>query len=55
MPEVFRRFAERPTGKDTRRILNMLRFFYNGPERRKALHDRRSQEEGRDGWIRISK
>ena len=55
MPEVFRKFPERRTGKDRRRIFNILRFFYHGPERRKALHDRRSQEERRDGWIRISK
>ena len=55
MPEVFRRFPERRTGKDRRRIFNILRFLYNGPERRKALHDRRSQEERRYGWIRISK
>ena len=27
MPEVFRRFPERPTGKDTRRMLNILRHF----------------------------
>jgi len=43
------------TGKDRRKIYNILRFFYNGPERRKALRDRRLQEERRDGWIRISK
>ncbi|MEJ2104924.1 MAG: hypothetical protein P8X47_10150, partial [Ignavibacteriaceae bacterium] len=43
------------TGKDRRKILNLHRFFYNGPERRKALQDRRSQQERRDGWIRASK
>ena len=55
MPEVFRIFPERRIGKDRRKIFNLHRFFYNGPERRKALRDRRLQEERRDGWIRISK
>ena len=55
MPDVFRRFPERRTGKQRRRIFGLHRFFYNGPERRKALRDRRLQEERRDGWIRISK
>ena len=55
MPEVFRKFPERRTGKDRRRIFNLHRFFYKGLERRKALKDRRSQEERRDGWVRISK
>jgi len=39
MPEVFRRFPERRTGKDRRKIFNLHRFFYKGPERRKALQD----------------
>ena len=55
MPEVFRRFPERRTGKDRRKILNLQRFFYNGPERRKSLQDRRSRQERRDGWIRTNK
>ena len=55
MPEVFRRSPERRTGKDRRKILNLHRFFYNGPERRKALQDRRSRQERRDGWIRTNK
>jgi len=55
MPEVLRIFPERRTGKDRRRIFSMHRFYYKGPERRKALHDRRSQEERRDGWVRINK
>ena len=55
MPEVFRRFPERRTGKDRRRFFNIRRFFHNGPERRKASHDRRMQKERREGWIRISK
>jgi hypothetical protein len=33
----------------------LRRFFHKGPERRMAFHDRRKQEERRDGWIRISK
>ena len=55
MPEVFRRFPERLTGKDRRKIFELHRLFYKGPENRKALEDRRSQKERRDGWIRISK
>jgi hypothetical protein len=55
MPEAFRRFPERRSGKSRRKIFNLQRLFYKGPERRKALKDRRSQEERRDGWIRISK
>ena len=55
MPEVFRKFPERRTGKDRRRIFNFHSFFYNGTERRKALQDRRSQEERRDGWVRTNK
>ena len=51
MPDAFRIFPERRTGKDRNKIFNLLRFFYNGPERRKALQDRRSQEERRDGWV----
>jgi hypothetical protein len=55
MPEVFRRSPERRTGKDRRKILNLHRFFYNRPERRKTLQDRRSRQERRDGWIRTNK
>jgi hypothetical protein len=55
VPELFRIFLERHTAKDTRRILNILRFFFNGPKRKIALRVRRSQEVRPDGWIRISK
>ena len=55
MPEVFRRLPERRTGKDRRKIFWLHRFFYKGPERRKALQDRRSKEERRDGWVRTNK
>jgi hypothetical protein len=55
MPEVFRRFIERRTGKDRRRIFSLNRFFHKGPERRKTLHERRLQEERREGWVRINK
>jgi hypothetical protein len=55
MPEVFRRFPERHTAKDRRKIFELHRFFYKAPERRKALQDRRSREERRDGWVRINK
>jgi hypothetical protein len=53
-PEVFRRLPEKRTGKDRRRVFSLHRFFYNGPERRKALKDRRSQEERQDGWVTIT-
>ena len=55
MPQSLRIIPERRTGKDRRRIFSLHRFFHRGPERRKALHDRREQEERRDGWVRISK
>jgi hypothetical protein len=55
MPEVFRIFPERRTGKDRRRVFSVHRFFYEGLERRKAMQDRRLQEERRDGWVRINK
>jgi hypothetical protein len=54
MPDTHRAYSERRNGKDRRRIFSLHRFFYKGPERR-ALQDRRSQEERRDGWVRISK
>jgi hypothetical protein len=55
MPQVLRIIPERRNAKDRRRIFSLHRFFYKGPERRKALNDRRVQEERRDGWIRVSK
>ncbi len=55
MPQVLRIIPERRTGKDRRRIFRLHRFFYKGSERRKALQDQRSQEERRDGWVRINK
>ena len=55
MPQVLRIIPERRAGNDRRRIFSLHRFFNKGPERRGALHDRRSQEERRDGWVRISK
>jgi hypothetical protein len=55
MPQASRIIPERRSGKDRRRIFSLHRFFYKGSDRRKALHDRRLQEERRDGWIRINK
>ena len=55
MSQVLRIIPERRTGKDRRRIFSLHRFFHKGPERRKAMQDRRSQEERRGGWIRISR
>jgi hypothetical protein len=55
MSQVLRIIPERRIGKDRRRIFSLHRFFHKGPERRKALHDRRAQVERRDRWVRISK
>lgn len=55
MPQSLRTIPERRTGKDRRRIFSLHRFFYKGPERRKALSDQRTQEERREGWVRISR
>lgn len=55
MPKVLRIIPERRSGKDRRRIFSLHRFFYKGPERRNTIYDRRSHEERRDGWVRISK
>ena len=54
MSAIHRASSERRSGKDRRRIFRQHRFFYKGPERR-DLQDRRSQEERRDGWVRINK
>ena len=54
MPETHRAASERRSGQDRRKIFSLHRFFYKGPERR-ILQDRRSIEERRDGWVRISK
>ncbi len=55
MFQSLRTLPERRTGKDRRRKFSLQRFFYKGPERRKALHERRTQEERRDGWVRINR
>ena len=55
MPETHRASSERRSGQDRRRIFSLHRFFYKGPERRNTFYDRRSQEERREGWVRISK
>jgi len=55
MPINKRVSSERRSGKDRRKILKLHRFFYKGPDRRMAPKDRRSQEERRDGWVRINK
>jgi hypothetical protein len=54
MPQADRITPERRTGKDRRGIFNLHRFFYKEPERR-AIQDRRTRKERRDGWVRISK
>jgi hypothetical protein len=54
MSDTNRAYFERRSGKDRRRIFSFHRLFYKGSERR-VLQDRRSQEERRTGWVRISK
>ena len=54
MSDDHRTYLERRSGKDRRRIFSLHRFFYKGSERR-ILQDRRSQEERRTGWVRVSK
>ena len=55
MSQFLRVIPERRAANDRRKIVSIQRFFYKGPERRKAPYERRSQNERRDGWIRISK
>ena len=55
MQQVLRKVPERRSGKDRRRIFSLHRFFQRGAERNKILHDRRAQQERRDGWVRINK
>jgi hypothetical protein len=55
MSQSLRIIPERRTGKDRRRIFSLHRFFYKKAERRKAMHDRRLQDERREGWVRISR
>ena len=43
------------SGRDRRRIISLDRFLFKGLDRRRNLNDRRSQEERREGWVRIDK
>jgi len=54
MYRLKRSFSDRRSGKDRRRFLSLRRLRYKGPERR-ALRDRRSKIERRDGWVKIGK
>lgn len=54
MPNHKRSFLERRSGKDRRQSFSFKRFSFNRPDRRKT-HERRSQIERREHWIRISK
>ena len=49
-----RSFSERRSGKDRRRVMSLHRFRFKGSDRR-ALNERRSQFERRDGWVKVSK
>ena len=55
MPEIRRATLERRSCKDRRRIFILQRFFYRESERWKTIYNRRSQEERRDGWVRIGR
>ena len=50
-----RNSSDSRSGKDRRRIISLQRFLYKGRERRNHIHDRRSREERRYGWVRIDK
>ena len=50
-----RESSDSRSGKDRRRIISLKRFLYKGRERREAINDRRSQEERRNGWVRIDR
>ena len=54
MFELKRDNFDRRSGKDRRRNIHVHRLLYKGPERR-ILQDRRTQEERRDGWVRIDR
>ena len=54
MSEIERAYTERRSGKDRRKIFSFGRFSYKGQERR-VQQDRRSQEERRDGYVKIGK
>lgn len=45
---------DRRSGKDRRRNFSAHRLLYKGPDRRN-LQERRTQEERRDGWVRIDR
>lgn len=53
MAKTQRGFIERRTGKDRRRRFGLTRTVYSGPDRRRR--ERRSTEERRADWIRVSK
>jgi hypothetical protein len=54
MDRLKRSFSDRRSAKNRRRILSLHRLRFKGSERR-ALRDRRSQIERRDGWVKIGK
>jgi len=54
MYAIKRSFLDRRSGKERRKTISLPHFLYKGPERR-FLQDRRSIEERREGWVRISR
>lgn len=55
MQDIRRATLERRSCKDGRRIFSLQRFFYKEPGSMKTAYDRRSHEERRYGWVRVSK
>ena len=51
---IERASKERRSGKDRRRFFSLGRLLYKGPEQR-LQQDRRSRQERRDGYVKISK
>ncbi len=54
MFEIKRASAERRSVKDRRRFFSLSRLRYKGPEQR-VQQDRRSQQERRNGYVKIGK
>ena len=50
-----RNSSDSRSGKDRRRSISLQKVLYNGPEKRVAIKDRRSQPERRSDWVRITK
>ena len=54
MNQKTRAFLERRAGKERRKPFSLNRFLFKGVDRR-GLDERRSLQERREGWVRVSK